>query len=113
MREFEGAFVAHPLAVKHEPLATLEHASKVPAAEPARGGVATLVPEHRRERHAKASRRAQPPDDPGARLDLAWLERPEGRPSRAVFVTQGHEEERVLDGRQLLLCPRVGPLRAP
>src|SRR5438093_6402642 len=96
MLEVDGALVAHHLAVKHEPLATLEHASKVPTAEPARGGVATLVPEHRRERHAKASRRrrAQPHDDPGARLDLAWLERPEGRQSRAVFVTQGHEEER-------------------
>src|SRR5262249_58691913 len=57
MLEVEGALVAHHLTVQHEPLATLEHAPEVRAAEPAGGGVTALVAKHGREGHAASSRR--------------------------------------------------------
>ncbi len=105
--------IAADLAVQHEALAARQHARQVVTTrEQRRRRIPAFVAQEQRERRATASgrRRADAGDDAGAGRRLADAERRQRCEPRAIFVADGHEEQRVADGLESLSPQQLGAL---
>src|SRR6185503_5311219 len=90
-----------------------QDAREIAAAEEGGGPEAAGVPQQEHERRTRPARwwRTDAGDGPGARHDLPGLDGAERGEAGPVLVTDRDEEERVLDGRQILAGQELGALR--
>src|SRR5262249_43221754 len=96
--------VARAAAVEDQLLAALQDPGEKSTAEERGGAEAAGVPQEQHERRARAAgrRRTDAGDGPGARHDLPGLDGGERREAGPVLVTDGDEEQRILDGGEAL-----------